>query len=171
MVIRIRRAVLAVIGVAATILCLWLAREPGTMTPQSEDSEPVLSRTLMAEPPSTQAKGYFPQYRLERDEVRGEQLEILKEIINNPNTDDNSRQAAVERLLTVTGAEEREMKAENLIKARGYQDGVVILENGTANVVIYGKSGGEEQEGDLARQLASILGVDRDKIFFIYKQP
>lgn len=116
-------------------------------------------------------RGFFPQYRLQRDRVRGEQLDILKEIVNNPNTDEKSKQSALSRLLAITGGMEKEMKAEGLLKAEGFVEGVVILDNDQANVVVYSNALDAERKQELIKQVGGILGLELAKVNLIVKSP
>ncbi|MGQ9556491.1 MAG: SpoIIIAH-like family protein [Desulfurispora sp.] len=79
---------------------------------------------------------YFIDYRLERERTRGQEIELLKEIINNPASDEQVKQEANQRLLTLVKSSSSESQAESLLKAKGFPEAVVCLgqENATAVV-------------------------------------
>lgn len=94
-------------------------------------------------------------------------MELLQEIINNPNTDDTTKQSALNRLLTITNAMEMEVKAEGLLKAQGFKEGVVIVQDSTASVIISGPELNESEEEQVKSQVAGILKMDSQQINLI----
>ena len=63
--------------------------------------------------------GFFSEYRLERERIRGKQTELLKDIAGNPSNDKKVRDAAAMKLVEVADTVEKEMQAETLIKSEG----------------------------------------------------
>lgn len=82
---------------------------------------------------------FFVDYRLERDRIRSQQVEMLREIINNPKADDASRKEASTRWLALTEELGKETELENLVKAKGFEDALVFLQGTTAVVIIKAK--------------------------------
>lgn len=80
--------------------------------------------------------GFFHEYRLSRDRLRSKQVEMLQEVAKNSGTDAKSRDAAGMRLVEITAAMEKELKAENLIKAEGYQECVIMVQADSTTVVL-----------------------------------
>jgi stage III sporulation protein AH len=79
---------------------------------------------------------FFIDYRLERDRVRSRQLDMLREIINNPKADEDARKEANRRWLAISDDLGREVDLESLIKAKGFEDALVFLQSGTAVVIV-----------------------------------
>lgn len=79
---------------------------------------------------------YFIDYRLERERTRGQEIELLKEIINNPASDEQVKQEANQRLLTLVKSSSSESQAESLLKAKGFPEAVVCLGQENATVVV-----------------------------------
>jgi stage III sporulation protein AH len=69
---------------------------------------------------------YFVNYRIEREKMRSQQVEILREIVENPNSAVDVRKDAQKKMLNLTEKMENELKLENLIKAKNYKDAVVL---------------------------------------------
>ncbi len=80
--------------------------------------------------------GFFHEYRLSRDRLRSKQIEMLQDVIKNSQAEAKSREAAGIRLVEIAEAMEKELKAENLIKAEGYQECVVMVQAGSTTVVV-----------------------------------
>ncbi|MGE5416876.1 MAG: SpoIIIAH-like family protein [Acidobacteriota bacterium] len=168
MVLKKRHFIIAGVALLLIAVILWL--NSGQTRLHEEVKKPPAprpNRTVKID----RERCFFPQYRLQRDRVRGEQLDILKEIVNNPNTDEKSKQSALNRLLTITGGMEKEMKAEGLLKAEGFLEGVVILDNGQANVVVYCNKLEPDRKDELIKQISGILGLEHDKVNLIVKSP
>lgn len=118
-------------------------------------------------------KGFFSEYRLERERTRDEQVELLREMVNNPNLDKESRAKASARLVEISETIDREVKAETLVKARGYEDCVVIAQPSLTTVVIPSKSPAlpVHKEEDLKEQVARMVGCRPDEICVITRKP
>ncbi|MFO7818718.1 MAG: SpoIIIAH-like family protein, partial [Halanaerobacter sp.] len=79
---------------------------------------------------------FFVEYRIERDQSRSEQINLLREMINNPNSGKDAKNKAQDKLLAITNNLEEEMEIESLIQARGYEDGIAFIHNNSVEVII-----------------------------------
>ena len=77
--------------------------------------------------------------RESRDNARNESLEMLREIIDDTKSDEESRKAAVESQTQIASDVEKEGLIESLVKAKGFTDCVAILSNGQANIMVQGE--------------------------------
>lgn len=80
---------------------------------------------------------FFIEYRLERDRARSEQINILREIVNNPNSDEASKKEAQRKILEITDKMEKEMEIESLIRARGYREALAYIHEEAVDVIIH----------------------------------
>ena len=80
---------------------------------------------------------YFTQYRSERLTTRNEELLQLDSIIETAASDSTERSEALSMKIEITGMTEKELLLENLIKAYGFEDAVVVmgLDSGSVNVI------------------------------------
>ncbi len=80
---------------------------------------------------------YFTQYRTERMNTRNEELLQLDSVIASASADSKERSEALSMKVELTGITEKELLLENLIKAYGFEDAVVVmgLESGSVNVI------------------------------------
>ncbi|AZR73544.1 hypothetical protein BBF96_09185 [Anoxybacter fermentans] len=83
-----------------------------------------------------QNQDFFVQYRLERDKARSEQINIYREMINNPNVDPSIKKNAQEALLRLTRHIEQEMEIESLIRARGFYDALAYMHENSIDLII-----------------------------------
>lgn len=87
-------------------------------------------------PAPAQLEEFFIDFRLERDGTRQQQLDLLRELINNPNSDEASRKEANRRFLRIVDTIGKEVELEGLIRAKGFDDALVFLQEESATVVV-----------------------------------
>ncbi len=74
--------------------------------------------------------------KLNREQVRSKNKEILMEIIDNSNLGDNQKNEAVEAMIAMTDRTEKEQAAETLLSAKGFTDVVVSMTDTGVDVVV-----------------------------------
>lgn len=120
----------------------------------------VEGETGVTQPPQLHPEtDFFIEFRLERDRVRSQQMDVLREIIHNPNTDADNRREAHSLLLQASQNLEQEMGLEGLIKAKGFRDAVVFIKPDQVHVVIKAEKLEEKQVvqiGDLVRGMCGV---------------
>ena len=83
---------------------------------------------------------YIAGVQLNREQVRARNKETLNEIINNQNLDEAAKQEAVQNMVRLTEAAEKENAAETLLSAKGFSDPVVSITGEKVDVVINASS-------------------------------
>ncbi len=85
---------------------------------------------------------YFAQYRTERLNTRNEELLQLDAIISQSAENSAERNEAIALKTELTEITEKELLLENLIKAYGFEDAVVVigLDSGNVNVITKSES-------------------------------
>lgn len=68
--------------------------------------------------------------------MRAKSKETLLEIINNENVTEEQKQNAVNDMTRLTETAEKEAAAELLLESKGFNDAVVSITDGTADVVV-----------------------------------
>lgn len=79
---------------------------------------------------------YFVSARLERDKTYGEQIETQENILYNENSDENMKKIAQEQINNVTNNLTKSMSIETLLKAKGFEDTIAIINDASVNVVV-----------------------------------
>lgn len=79
---------------------------------------------------------YFAQAKMNKDGARSKSVELLNEMINNPNVDAESKKKAQEDLLMLSTAADKEASCENLIKAKGFDECVVFISGDGVSVTV-----------------------------------
>ncbi|HHT72751.1 MAG TPA: SpoIIIAH-like family protein [Firmicutes bacterium] len=100
----------------------------------------------------------FTEYRMERERVRSRQMELLQNVAYDQAVDPEKRFAAHGELQALIATMALEAEIENLLKAKGYIDGVAILDEGSAIIVVPVRLIREEaaQIGELVNRLTGI---------------
>jgi len=79
---------------------------------------------------------YFLQAKLDREQVRAKQEEMLTNMINDPNLDQASKNECAQSLLTIQQRVEKESAAESMIEAKGFSGVYVRIDDTTVDVVV-----------------------------------
>lgn len=74
--------------------------------------------------------------KLNREQVRSQNKEDLMGVINSTALSDTEKQAAVDKMVTLTDIAQRETDAEMLLEAKGFTDIVVSITEDSADVVL-----------------------------------
>ncbi len=117
----------------------------------------------------TATQDFFVDYRLDRDRVRSQQIEQLRELVNNPKADDQTRREAGQRWLRMTDEMGREVELEGLIRSKGFEDAVVLLRDGAAVVIVKAKELTQVEVARIADMTAKVAGVKPENINIVPK--
>lgn len=93
--------------------------------------------TTIDDAQASASANYFSQYRTERLTTRNEELIQLDSVIENAESGSNEYNQALAMKTELTAITEKELLLENLIKAYGFEDVVVVigLESDNINVI------------------------------------
>ena len=78
---------------------------------------------------------FFDMYRSERDSVRTQELAYLDAIVAQGG-DEMTLSEAQKQKMTLVGCMESELNTENLIRAKGFEEVIVSMHNGSVNVIV-----------------------------------
>jgi stage III sporulation protein AH len=107
---------------------------------------------------------FFVDYKLERDRIRSKQIELFRELINSPQASEETTEAVKELLMKLSDLITYETELENLIKANGFSDAVVIIHDNSADVVIKSESLNQEQVVQVSDLVNRITGTPLEGI-------
>lgn len=83
-----------------------------------------------------QKSSYILDMKMTREKQRNDLAQSLNEMINNPSTSDETRKEASEMKLKLVKEQETELKIENLLSTKGFEDALVYISDGIVNVVV-----------------------------------
>lgn len=113
---------------------------------------------------------FFSEYRMERERLRSKQVEMLKEIMTGNSSSQEAKDAAALRLVKVSEDMEREMKAESLVKSKGYEDCAVIIQEETTTVVVLSTTLRLDQEEEIKKIVARAVQCSNENICIIARE-
>lgn len=136
-------AVAVILLVAAVWLNLKLGRDDSAI---AAGDEPSPSPTEESKETMLNLYGdYFNAFRTERSEVRAQEIDYLRSIINGENSNEDSIQEAQTRLLELVGNMEKEFTIESRIRGKGFLDAAATLRSDSVTVIIDGETLSDEE--------------------------
>lgn len=133
-------------------------------------SAPVQKETDARISGSTEQGNFFSEYRMERERLRGRQIEMLQELLNNTSSDQKAREAASLRLVKITEDMEKEMKAEGLVKSKGFEDCTVIIQPQCTTVVVQAPNLRLDQEEAIKKLVSAAVQCNEDDLALIVRE-
>ena len=107
---------------------------------------------------------YILDMKMTREKQRNDLSQELNEIINNPSTSDESREEASNMKVQLVKYQETELKIENLLSAKGYEDALVYIGQDNVNVVVNKADLTKSDAAKIFDLVAEQTGVDYDRI-------
>ncbi|KSV59320.1 SpoIIIAH-like family protein [Acetivibrio ethanolgignens] len=94
---------------------------------------------------NTIGSDFFSSARLNREQTRAKNKEMLMEIVNNANVSEAQKQEAVDTVVKLTNIAEKETATENLLVAKGFSDVVVSIVDDSVDVIVNANDLTEQQ--------------------------
>ena len=85
---------------------------------------------------TTAGAGLVSEAKVTREQNRSRNKEILMELINSTNITDEQKQGAIDEMVEMTDVAEKELAAETLLAAQGFDEVVVSINDACADVVV-----------------------------------
>lgn len=107
---------------------------------------------------------YFSTARLNRQKARDEAVELLEKVIDDAKGSDAAKKDAVSQAAVIAQNTMKETAIENVIKAKGFSDCIVSLQNGEASVVVKTKGSAQDDAIVIKDVVSDQAGISYDKI-------
>lgn len=140
----------AVYGVIALLLCTaaylnwsYVDAPEELLAAQQTDADTAAQTDAAADTPESD---YFASSRLTRTQARDEAVSTLKELSESGTADQTAKEEAAAQISALADDTVAEANIESLIRAKGYEDAVVMLGGGSANIVVAPPDGGLQAE-------------------------
>ncbi len=85
---------------------------------------------------TTQDSSYFVQAKLNREQARAKEKEILTEVINNTNIEQIKKAEAADSIMEIQKRIEKETAAEAMIESKGFAEVYVRIDDESVDVVV-----------------------------------
>ena len=103
-------------------------------------------------------------FRDERNLVRAQEIEYLRMILAEEDSDAETVQNAKERLMELVSNMEQEFAIESLIRAKGFLDAAVTLRSDAISVIIDGETLSDEEVARILDIVQTETGAEASKI-------
>lgn len=107
---------------------------------------------------------YFSSFRDERNLVRAQEIEYLRMILEEDESDAETVLNAKDRLMELVSNMEKEFAIESQIRAKGFLDAAVTLRSDAISVIIDGESLSDEEVARILDIVQTETGAEASKI-------
>lgn len=88
---------------------------------------------------------YYEETKIEREKMYSEMIETYQKLIDSPETPSDQKAISVQEISNIANIKNGIMISENLIKNKGFEDVVVLVNNGAVSVVVKSYTLNKEQ--------------------------
>jgi len=113
---------------------------------------------------SDNAEAFFVEYRMQRDRVRDQEIELLTEVVESDEASESSRTEAEETIMNVVDLMEKELLVENLLKGKGFEDALFFYRDDVATVIIKAEELDDVKLAQVADIVAGKVGARRESV-------
>ena len=97
---------------------------------EPDDNSLMEPGSVMLTSGSSVSDSIISEAKLNREQLRAKNKEMLMEIVNNESLDEAAKQAAVNKLADISDTSQKEIAAELLLEAKGFSNAVVSVTDG-----------------------------------------
>ncbi len=165
MVLKRKQLVVAVLAVLVGVAGYINISREKTVSTEAEDVQTgadYLGQAQLVD--SESVTDYFAQARIDREAGRGKSIETFNALISNEDADPETRETAQQGVLALAQNTETETAVENLIRAKGFEDAVCYINNGSANVVVKAESIDSSDVAVISEIVTEQSGIPSEKI-------
>ena len=119
----------------AVCLLLLAAVAANVIMNRSEEKMADAATTAVSVSAPGAQGSFFDMYRSERDSVRTQELAYLDAIVAQGGEEATLSEAQKQKM-TLVDCMESELNTENLIRAKGFEEVIVSMHNGSVNVIV-----------------------------------
>ncbi len=113
---------------------------------------------------STMGVGLVSEAKVTREQTRSRNKEMLMELINSTNITDDQKQSAIDEMVQMTDVAEKELAAETLLVAQGFDEVVVSINDSCADVVVSSTQVSDSQRAQIEDIVKRKTGIEAANI-------
>lgn len=125
-------------------------------------AEENVGETVLAS--STMGVGLVSEAKVTREQTRSRNKEMLMELINSANITEEQKQNAINEMVKMTDVAEKELAAETLLVAQGFDDVVVSINDACADVVVSSTQVSDSQRAQIEDIVKRKTGIEAANI-------
>jgi stage III sporulation protein AH len=133
--------VLSVLVIGASVYANWaLFGKDKTSDGGAGDKQTNVGGTNSGEDTSgagaDTAEDYFSAAVIDRESARGEALEVLQSVVDDASSHEEAKEQALKDIAAMAKVIENESNIETLVKAKGFDECVAVINGDKANVIV-----------------------------------
>jgi len=143
-----------------------------------EDLDPITAELNVAEASTTTGDGaavfvnadenvastFFAEAKLDREQARAKQKDMLTEMMNNESVDGEQKAACADNMLELQKRIEKETAAEAMIESKGFKEAYVRIDDETVDVVVDKEELTDAEVAQIEDIVKRKTGFEADKI-------
>lgn len=107
---------------------------------------------------------YFEETKLQRDRMYSEMLETYQKLIDSLETPSDQKSIAAQEISNITSLKNGIMISENLIKNKGFENAIILVNNGKVSVVVKSNKLTQEQISQIQNIVQRELNIEVSNI-------
>lgn len=119
---------------------------------EEKNSNPNENQIKEPEETAPVADTFSGDYQMERERIRAQELELIQQVLDDKTSVEKVKTEAQKQKLAIAQNMEKELQLETLLKAKGYQDAVVFIQEKQITVVT-----GSQMDDQAATQIADLV--------------
>ena len=129
----------------------------------AKETSKEIAKTLNSKE-NMESDTYIVDMKMTREKQRNSLTEQLNEIINNPSTADAAKVEASNIKVEMVKNSDTELKIENLLLAKGYDQAIVFIDSDKVNVVVNMEEITQNDATKIFDIVSNQSGINREKI-------
>lgn len=128
---------LTVVAIAVNV-AIFSAKDDGYDYDKSAgmDAGTAADTTPDTTPQNESVDSYFSSIQVDRQRTRDEAIEVLKSVVDNESSTETAKNEALAQINKLADIMEAESNIETLIVAKGFEECVAVISDGSANIVV-----------------------------------
>jgi len=110
------------------------------------------------------ASAFFAEAKLGREQSRAKQKDVLNDMLDNENMEKAQKDKCTDSMLELVKRIEKETAAEEMIKAKGFKEVYVRMDDETVDVVVDKETLTDQETAQIEDIVKRKTGVTQDKI-------
>ena len=112
---------------------------------------------------------YFEETKIERDKMYSEMLETYQKIVDSDTITSDQKAIAMQEISNITNTKNGIMISENLIKNKGFDEAVILVNNGKVNLILKDTKLNKEQISQIQNIIEKQFNVKIENINISFK--
>lgn len=117
----------------------------------------------------SEKQNYFSATALDRKEARDEAIDVLKMVTENEEASAEARESAAAKISQIAVDIQNEANIESLVKAKGFEECVAVISEGSVSVIVSAESLQASQTAQILTIVYETTGISPDKVSIINK--